>query len=147
MKALTVRQPWAWAIIHAGKNIENRRVRTDYRGPLLIHAGKHFPRRWENDLCRRVVEAASPEISWTEAHESIDRYGSIIGRVNLVDCVHVKSPAAAQYLDSPWASGPWLWILGRPEPLEFVTEWGRLGIFSVSAETEREITRQLEGRA
>ena len=24
MKALTIKQPWAWAIIHAGKDIENR---------------------------------------------------------------------------------------------------------------------------
>ncbi len=34
-----------------------------------------------------------------------------------------------------------------PELLEFVTERGRLGIFDVSAQTEREITRQLEGRS
>ena len=24
MKALTIRQPWLWAILHAGKRIENR---------------------------------------------------------------------------------------------------------------------------
>jgi hypothetical protein len=24
MRALTVRQPWAWAIVHGGKDIENR---------------------------------------------------------------------------------------------------------------------------
>lgn len=24
MKALTVQQPWAWAIIHGGKTVENR---------------------------------------------------------------------------------------------------------------------------
>lgn len=37
---LTVRQPWAYAIIHAGKDIENRSRTTHYRGRLLIHAGK-----------------------------------------------------------------------------------------------------------
>jgi hypothetical protein len=41
VKALTVRQPWAWATIYAGKDVENRRWRTTYRGPLLIHAGKN----------------------------------------------------------------------------------------------------------
>jgi hypothetical protein len=25
MKAITVKQPWAWAIIHGGKDIENKR--------------------------------------------------------------------------------------------------------------------------
>lgn len=24
MRALTIRQPWAWAVIHAGKTVENR---------------------------------------------------------------------------------------------------------------------------
>ena len=40
MKALSVRQPWAWAIIHSTKNIENRVWSTIYRGDILIHAGK-----------------------------------------------------------------------------------------------------------
>ena len=38
--ALTVCQPWAWAIMHAGKIYENRTWRDGYTGPLLIHAGK-----------------------------------------------------------------------------------------------------------
>ena len=40
MYALSIHQPWAWAILNVGKNVENRRWRTRYRGPLLIHAGK-----------------------------------------------------------------------------------------------------------
>lgn len=38
MRALTIRQPWAGQI-HAGRKlVENRGWRTDYRGPLAIHA-------------------------------------------------------------------------------------------------------------
>ncbi|WP_292721956.1 DNA cytosine methyltransferase [Nostoc sp. JL34] len=40
MKALSVRQPWAWAIIHALKNVENRGWPINYRGDILIHAAK-----------------------------------------------------------------------------------------------------------
>ena len=42
MKAITVRQPWAWAIMHGGKDVENRtrNMAGTYRGPLVIHAGK-----------------------------------------------------------------------------------------------------------
>ena len=41
MKALSIRQPWAWAILHAGKRVENRDWQgCHYRGPLLIHASK-----------------------------------------------------------------------------------------------------------
>ena len=39
MKCLTICQPWAWAIVAAGKDVENRTRPTRYRGPLLIHAG------------------------------------------------------------------------------------------------------------
>jgi hypothetical protein len=38
VKALSIRQPWVWAIVHAGKDIENRTWWTPYRGPVLIHA-------------------------------------------------------------------------------------------------------------
>ena len=42
MKAITIKQPWAWAIIFAGKDIENRTWHTHDRGPLLIHAGAAY---------------------------------------------------------------------------------------------------------
>jgi hypothetical protein len=42
VKALTVQQPWAWAIVHGGKDVENRsrNLAGSYRGPVAIHAGK-----------------------------------------------------------------------------------------------------------
>lgn len=45
MKALTIHQPFAWAIGHdqpeaPRKNFEIRPDPTKYRGPVLIHAGK-----------------------------------------------------------------------------------------------------------
>lgn len=48
MKAISIQQPWAWAIFN-GKPVENRKWSTAYRGPLLIHAGKKFdgPGWWE----------------------------------------------------------------------------------------------------
>lgn len=48
--ALSVRQPWAWAIIHAGKDIENRSWQAvnhglRVRGRIAIHAAKGLARR------------------------------------------------------------------------------------------------------
>ena len=40
--ALSVRQPWAWAIVNGFKDVENRSWATAYRGPLLLHAGQQF---------------------------------------------------------------------------------------------------------
>jgi hypothetical protein len=40
MKALSIRQPWAWLIVNGYKDIENRSWATKFRGPVLIHAAK-----------------------------------------------------------------------------------------------------------
>lgn len=42
MRVLTVRQPWAWAIMHGGKDVENRsrNIAGSYRGPVAIHAAQ-----------------------------------------------------------------------------------------------------------
>ena len=44
MKAITVRQPWAWAIIFGQKDVENRtrNIAGSYRGPVVIHAAKRI---------------------------------------------------------------------------------------------------------
>ena len=47
MKALSVRQPWAWAIAAAGKDVENRTWRTDYRGLIAIHASARPDDSWQ----------------------------------------------------------------------------------------------------
>jgi hypothetical protein len=37
MKALSIRQPWVYAILHEGKDVENRTWRSHFRGWLAIH--------------------------------------------------------------------------------------------------------------
>ena len=44
MKVITIRQPWAFAIIRLGKDVENRSWATSYVGPILIHAAKGLTR-------------------------------------------------------------------------------------------------------
>ena len=39
MKALTVKQPWVHAILHEGKDIENRSWQCSFRDWLALHAG------------------------------------------------------------------------------------------------------------
>lgn len=41
MKALSVRQPWAWLIVNGYKDIENRDWSTQQRGRIWIHTGVH----------------------------------------------------------------------------------------------------------
>ena len=40
MKALSIRQPWAWLIVNGYKDIENRTWSTDFSGRAYVNAGK-----------------------------------------------------------------------------------------------------------
>lgn len=42
MKALTIKQPWASLIVDGYKCYEFRSWKTNYRGKILIHAGKNL---------------------------------------------------------------------------------------------------------
>ncbi|MCG0445699.1 ASCH domain-containing protein [Pseudomonas aeruginosa] len=44
MKALSIRQPWAWLVANGHKDIENRDWATSFRGRFLIHAAKSMTR-------------------------------------------------------------------------------------------------------
>jgi hypothetical protein len=83
VKALTVRQPWAWALIHGGKDVENRTQAWSYRGPLAIHAGMALFEK--HNLASEAHRAAHG----TETPTDI-KFGGIIGVVDLVD-VHVSA--------------------------------------------------------
>ncbi|RKT31139.1 hypothetical protein DEU34_3076 [Microbacterium sp. AG1240] len=91
MRILTVRQPWAWAIIHAGKNVENRsrNIAGFYRGPVLIHAGltavDNEDVLWNADLFRDAMHTAPPE-----SRKAMSVRGAILGVVDLVE-VHSTS--------------------------------------------------------
>lgn len=55
LRALSIRQPWAWAILHASKGIENRGWDgCSYRGPLLLHAGKGCTRAEYASACAAI---------------------------------------------------------------------------------------------
>lgn len=105
MKALTVCQPWAWLIIHGPKLIENRTWRTNYRGPLAIHAGKS--RRFLDDVPADELRMIDPSFAIDDL-----AFGAVIGTVELVDCVPV-----AEVKGNCWAAGPRCWVLKDPRPL------------------------------
>ncbi|MBY4726644.1 MULTISPECIES: ASCH domain-containing protein [Burkholderia] len=127
MKALSIRQPWAWLVAHGHKDIENRSWPTSYRGPLLIHASKGMTRaEYENAMRFAIVAGV--------AYEQLQRFddsarGGIIGVTDLFDCV---PPSRAE---SPWhIEGNYGFALRNARPLPFLPYTGRLGIFEVPDE-------------
>jgi ASCH domain len=131
MKALSIHQPWAWAIFHAGKNVENRCWRTHYRGPLLIHAAKSRASYNRQDA-KAWRERYGIELP---AWESLTT-GAIIGVVEVVDCVGGERDLPA-IKASLWAeTDSWCWVLRNPMP--FPTAIPRRGmqqLFEVSEES------------
>lgn len=78
MKALSIRQPWAYAIFHLGKDVENRSWRTHYLGRIAIHVAQ----RIDIAECRRL-----------DLDPRTLPAGCVIGTVELSDCV--QGPAAS----------------------------------------------------
>lgn len=77
MKAITVRQPWAWAIASGEKLVENRSRGTTYRGPLAIHAGAAWSVRGEQDPRVKALPVVRP---WSPTTRS-----AVIAVAELVD--------------------------------------------------------------
>ena len=75
---LSVRQPWAHAIIFNGKDIENRNWYCQYRGKLWIHAGKS---KIEMDTVWTEFEDGSIVPRKDECS-----FGAISGYVTMIDC-------------------------------------------------------------
>lgn len=115
--ALSVRQPWAWAIIHAEKNIENRswyarHPARRYRpnGPICIHAAQGMGKGEYEDAAEFIEKVSGKPCP--KPHE-LTR-GAIIGTVEIVDGV--------THSLSPWWMGPYGLVLANPRP---VTSYGR----------------------
>lgn len=119
-KALSIRQPWVWAILHAGKRIENRPRRFHYRGPICLHASKsrramEFMRARQDILAITASRAEPPKLA-----DAIER-GGIVGTAEIVDCIEQS--------DSPWFFGPYGLVLENVQPVKFIPVKGALGLF------------------
>ncbi|AZC30074.1 hypothetical protein C4K38_2114 [Pseudomonas chlororaphis subsp. piscium] len=121
MKALSIRQPWAWLILHGGKDIENRSWHTKFRGRFLVHAAQGMTR---NEFTQALLYCHDRGLPMPDRSDM--QRGGIIGSVELVDSLDTS--------DSPWYMGQKGFLLRDPKPLPFVPLKGRLGFFEVPDE-------------
>lgn len=122
VKALTLHQPWAWATIYGGKDVENRRWRTRHRGPLLIHAGMGADPDGPAAVLKTIADPhvfAHPRSAW-------DARGLVIGLVFLADIL-TDSP-------SQWAIPGWYhWVFEFPSAIDPpIPQRGRPGLWTPS---------------
>jgi len=96
VKAISIQQPWAWAILHAGKDIENRTWSTTYRGEVAVHATR-MQDQWQ--LPTGVMRPTEQDLVLR----------AVIGVVEIADVVVRGS--------SKWFIGPFGFLLRNPKPL------------------------------
>jgi hypothetical protein len=136
MKALSIKQPWAWLILRPDvtdpaartrlyetreiKDVENRDWRADnpgmnFRGEVLIHTGITFDMDFDPESLPTSIFAMLPSYSEIPM-------GGIVGKATVIDIV--------KDYESPWRNDArYGLILRDAEPLPFRPCVGQLGFF------------------
>ena len=173
MRALTVRQPWAWAIMHGGKDVENRtrNIVGSYRGDIAITAAVQYaPGRRGTHLIAGDVDferdqsgflARSARFAWP--YRVPDHTGVVLGIIHLADvhltrasrtiahdgqpvCFDGETPTGE--LCSEWAQlmpeSGWHLVLGSPRPLKKpIPVRGRLGLWTLPDDIATQVEEAL----
>lgn len=158
MKALSIRQPWADAIMAGWKTVENRTWDTAHRGTLAVHTGLTLA-RLPHDLGGQpgptdYLPELTRQLAMADNAPGDRVVGHVIGTVRLVDIhtaascrgMHVpRSPLGAPTpeLCSPWAlpePGPYAkrsgadmfhWVFAGQQRIDPVMTTGSLQLFDV----------------
>lgn len=119
LPCLSIRQPYAWLIVNGWKDIENRDWASNFRGRLLIHAGKTYSRKAHAEYAEGMLE--DHQIALPAFEEM--QLGGIVGSATMVDCINESA--------SRWFFGPHGFVLKDARVRPFVPLNGQLGIFKV----------------
>lgn len=118
MRALSLSQPWAWLVIHGGKDIENRVWEPKLRGEFLIHAAasnRLIDHRDATAFVHRVFgEEAARRIP---SREQLQR-GGIVGAAELFDVL--PRPMLCRLPDGWRMAGQYGLRLRNVRPLPFL---------------------------
>lgn len=116
LKAISIRQPWAWLIVNGYKDIENRIWTANLRGPALIHAGQS-----KSDTTTEALAYIKRKYRVTNLPDKFET-GGIVGIAEITDCVERHR--------SKWFEGPFGWTIANARRLPFKSVKGQLKIFN-----------------
>lgn len=134
LPCLSVRQPFATAIVLGWKPVENRPQQRHYRGPILIQAGATPMEDYGEcvEFCERLSGRRLPDEI---------RFGGIVGAVDLVGCL-----PPLEHDDGRWRSaGQYGLELERAIMLPFRYYKGALGLFKVEITAVEEASLRTAG--
>jgi len=132
MWALTIRHPWAAAIVHGPKRVENRSWKLTMKyGPrwVAIHAGLAAP---DPDLLRELATLWPGALDVMPMAASA---GHIIGVAHFAGCVPYATAAADPWsVEQPEGKASWCWVVDEVRACEPVEAKGQLGVWKVDAD-------------
>lgn len=118
LPCLTIRRPWIDLILSGAKTIETRTWKTDYRGPILLHAGK----------------TPDPVV-----HESLGEpyelcpLGAIVGIAELIDIrKYTREDAEKSFLSYHGNDDLYSWMLTSARLIPPIKYTGKQGLFWLS---------------
>lgn len=132
VRALSIIQPWADAIVHHGKNVENRSWSTERRGYIAIHASL----KKNKDLFLYLKKEFRIGLKIEESS-----FGAIIGFAKITNVIDDETVTRNT---KKWFSGDYGLVLEDVIPLkEPVLIKGALGFWKVESKTFKKCLGQL----
>lgn len=145
MKAITVKQPWAWPIALGAKTVENRTLPHPWRSAvgerIAVHAGKGWDTSAVHD--QRLIEAAKAAghlFAVEELDPACYEYGVVLATVRLTDVHRGDRPCRCRG-HNDWAEpGAWHLVLRDVTRLRTpVPCRGYQGLWTLPADVERDV--------
>lgn len=121
LKAISIMQPWAWLIVNGHKEIENRDWRSQFRGPVAIHAGKKYDDSALTSILRGFHPVVGGKRDFGLHNEAGRETGGIVGVAEIVDCV--------DHSESEWFVGRYGFVIRNARPVPFIPCKGTLSFF------------------
>jgi hypothetical protein len=134
MKCLSLRQPFATLVVIGAKRFETRSWPTTHRGPLAVHAARHFDAE-ARALCAREPFRSVLEAAGYRSGDDLPT-GVLVGSVEVIGCRLAEEldidPASDEAAFGDFRPGRWGWQLARAVPLVRPLRYaGRLGLFEI----------------
>ena len=143
VKALSIKQPWAWLIVNGYKDVENRTwaLPRSFELPqrIYVHAGQTWDRDAYPAVSRAIEATGDTEVfalGWDGMRMALRRgkfFGAIVGEVTITDLLSPCAPNGLEdeQADSPWYEGDYGFVLSNhvayDEPIPCK---GRLGFWT-----------------
>jgi hypothetical protein len=134
MQALSVPQPWAWAIARGHKTHINQVANTGYRGPLAIYASSRAETGYVRNQAIREASGNSAD--------PVAAIGGIVAVVSL-EGVCADGISGRPCNCGKWAfTGRYHWLVANPRPLRLpVLALGQPGLWELAPAVSAAVAR------